>query len=101
MKLVYLATKNIEKKWNQPLHNWSTTVQQLSIKFEGRLKLDIWSISNSKDRSIVRTRQGYINGFVPSPPLTEPANRPKQPLKIDRKEKINKFENLPKTRQSL
>jgi transposase-like protein len=41
MKLVYLATKNIEKKWNQPLHNWSTTVQQLSIRFEGRLKLDI------------------------------------------------------------
>jgi transposase-like protein len=41
IKLVYLATKNIEKKWNQPLHNWSTTVQQLSIKFEGRLKLDI------------------------------------------------------------
>jgi len=41
IKLVYLATKNIEKKWNQPLHNWSTTVQQLSIRFEGRLKLDI------------------------------------------------------------
>jgi len=41
IKLVYLATKNIEKKWDQPLHNWSTTVQQLSIKFEGRLKLDI------------------------------------------------------------
>lgn len=41
MKLVYLATRNIEKKWNQPIHNWSTTVQQLSIKFEGRLRLNI------------------------------------------------------------
>ena len=41
LKLVYLATQNIEKKWNQPLHNWATTVQQLSIRFEGRLNLDL------------------------------------------------------------
>jgi len=33
LKLVYLATKNIEKKWISPLHNWSLTVQQLYIKF--------------------------------------------------------------------
>src|ERR1051325_4816249 len=31
LKLVYLATKNIEKKWTQPLQNWSITVSQLSI----------------------------------------------------------------------
>lgn len=41
LKLVYLATKRIEKKWSSPLHNWGLTVQQLAIKFEGRLKLDI------------------------------------------------------------
>jgi transposase-like protein len=39
LKLVYLAYKNISKKWTQPLHNWSLTVSQLSIHFEGRLKL--------------------------------------------------------------
>jgi transposase-like protein len=41
LKLVYLATKNIEKKWTSPLHNWSLTVQQLYIKFGERIPLDL------------------------------------------------------------
>jgi transposase-like protein len=41
LKLVYLATKNIQKKWIAPLHNWSLTIQQLYIKFGDRIKLDI------------------------------------------------------------
>ena len=41
LKLVYLATKNIEKKWTAPLHNWSLTVQQLYIKFGERISLDL------------------------------------------------------------
>lgn len=41
LKLIYLATKNIMKKWTSPIQNWGTTVQQLSIIFEDRLKLDI------------------------------------------------------------
>jgi len=41
LKLVYLATKNIEKKWTTPLHNWSLTIQQLYIKFGDRIELDI------------------------------------------------------------
>ena len=41
IKLVYLATERIEKKWKSPLQNWALTVQQLAIKFEGRLELDI------------------------------------------------------------
>jgi len=43
LKLVYLATKNIEKKWTSPLHNWSLTIQQLYIKFGDRIELDILS----------------------------------------------------------
>jgi len=39
LKLVYLAHRNISKKWTQPLHNWSLTVSQLAIHFEGRLDL--------------------------------------------------------------
>jgi putative transposase len=39
LKLVYLAYRNISKKWTQPLQNWSLTVSQLSIHFEGRLIL--------------------------------------------------------------
>lgn len=41
LKLVYLATRNIQKKWTSPLQNWGLTVQQLSIRFGDRLKLDI------------------------------------------------------------
>lgn len=41
LKLVYLVTQNIQKKWTAPLHNWSLTVQQLYIKFEDRVKLDL------------------------------------------------------------
>jgi putative transposase len=41
LKLIYLAQRNISKKWTQPLHNWSLTVSQLSIIFGERLKLSI------------------------------------------------------------
>lgn len=41
LKLIYLATMNIQKKWTQPLHNWSLTVSQLSIIFGDRLKLPL------------------------------------------------------------
>ncbi len=39
LKLVYLAKKNIEKKWTTPLQNWSLIIQQLYIKFEDRVIL--------------------------------------------------------------
>jgi transposase-like protein len=41
LKLVYLATMNITKKWKSPIQNWGETIQQLSIIFDGRIKLDI------------------------------------------------------------
>ena len=41
LKLIYLAIKNIEKKWTMPPRNWGQTISQLSIFFEGRLKLDL------------------------------------------------------------
>lgn len=37
LKLVYLASQRIAEKWTMPLQNWSLTIQQLSIMFEGRL----------------------------------------------------------------
>jgi len=46
LKLVYLATKNIEKKWTTPIPNWSLTIQQLYIKFGERIELDINSKSS-------------------------------------------------------
>lgn len=37
LKLVYLASQRIAEKWKMPLNNWSLTLQQLTILFEGRL----------------------------------------------------------------
>jgi putative transposase len=41
LKLIYLAQRNISKKWTSPLQNWSLAVSQLSIIFGDRLKLKI------------------------------------------------------------
>lgn len=38
-KLLYLATVNITKKWSAPLHNWPLILNQLAIRFEGRIKI--------------------------------------------------------------
>ncbi len=41
LKLIYLATMNVSKKWTQPLQNWALTVQQLCIKFGDRMKISL------------------------------------------------------------
>lgn len=41
LKLIYLATRNISKKWVAPLHNWAITVQQLRIRFGERMPIDL------------------------------------------------------------
>jgi len=37
LKLLYLEIKNASKKWTMPVRNWSLTISQLAIFFEGRL----------------------------------------------------------------
>ncbi|MBZ5859622.1 IS256 family transposase [Flavihumibacter profundi] len=41
LKLIYLATMNIQKSWTRPLLNWTLTISQLSIIFGDRMKLKI------------------------------------------------------------
>lgn len=41
LKLIYLTTENIAKKWTRPLQNWALTLQQLCIHFEGRLEIKL------------------------------------------------------------
>lgn len=41
LKLVYLSTRRIQDKWTSPLQNWGLTIQQLAIKFEGRIDLGL------------------------------------------------------------
>ena len=37
IKLLYMALKNIMKKWTMPIRNWSLAIHQFSIRFEGRI----------------------------------------------------------------
>jgi len=37
LKLLYLGISNASKKWTMPIQNWSLTISQLAIFFEGRL----------------------------------------------------------------
>ena len=41
IKIIYLAYCQIKKKWTSPLQNWALTVQQLSIRFGYRVKIDL------------------------------------------------------------
>jgi putative transposase len=36
-KLLYLANENITEKWTMPIPNWASILNQLSIRFEGRI----------------------------------------------------------------
>jgi len=35
LKLLYMGIQNAQKKWTMPIHNWSLTISQLAIFFEG------------------------------------------------------------------
>lgn len=37
-KCIYLATMEIMEKWTQPIHNWGTTLAELSLYFEEQLR---------------------------------------------------------------
>ena len=37
LKLLFIGIRNAEKKWTMPIRNWSLTISQLAIHFEGRL----------------------------------------------------------------
>ena len=41
IKTIYLAYCHIKKKWTNPLNNWALTIQQLSIRFGDRVKIDL------------------------------------------------------------
>ena len=41
LKLIYLASQDIQKKWTTKLSNWALSAQHLAIYFEGRMVLDL------------------------------------------------------------
>ena len=41
MKLVWLVSQNIIKKWSMPISNWALTAQQLYIHFPDRFEMDL------------------------------------------------------------
>lgn len=41
LKILFLATQDITKKWTMPIHDWGFTISQFAVMFEGRVMLDI------------------------------------------------------------
>lgn len=41
LKLIYLATEPIAKKWTMPFHGWAVSALQLNIIFGNRMSTDI------------------------------------------------------------
>lgn len=37
VKLIYLALRNISKKWTMPIRDWKAALNQFTIRFEGRI----------------------------------------------------------------
>jgi hypothetical protein len=54
LKLIYLTTQNITKKWTMPAQNWNLTLSQLFIIFGERLRLGLqvsprdWRLEKSR-----------------------------------------------------
>ena len=40
LKMLYLALKNIRKKWTMPVRDWGAAINQFAIKFEGRVPIN-------------------------------------------------------------
>jgi putative transposase len=38
-KLMYLALRNISKRWTMPIHNWGNAMNQFAVLFEGRVPM--------------------------------------------------------------
>jgi len=41
LKLLYLGIQNASEKWTMPIQNWSLSISQLAIFFEGRLDKEL------------------------------------------------------------
>ena len=41
LKLLYMGIRNASRKWTMPVRNWSLTISQLAIFFEGRLDKEL------------------------------------------------------------
>jgi putative transposase len=44
-KLMYLALRNISKRWTMPIPNWSAALNQFAILFEGRVPMGLHIVS--------------------------------------------------------
>lgn len=39
-KMLFLAIKGVSRKWTSPIHNWASTISELAMTFEGRVRLE-------------------------------------------------------------
>ncbi|MFW6016949.1 MAG: IS256 family transposase, partial [bacterium] len=41
IKIIYLATMDISKKWTMPIRSWRSCISQIAIYFEDRLENEL------------------------------------------------------------
>ena len=51
-KLMYLALRNISKRWTMPIPNWSAALNQFAILFDGRIPATNGLITNSLTQNL-------------------------------------------------
>jgi transposase-like protein len=39
-KMLFLAIQGVSRKWTSPIHNWASTISELAMTFEGRVRLE-------------------------------------------------------------
>ena len=45
MKMLYLVTKNIERRWTKPISNWPEIIGQLTIRFKDRIEMYLYCLN--------------------------------------------------------
>jgi hypothetical protein len=57
---MYLALRNISKRWTMPIREWSSAMNQFAILFEGRVPMGGLN-SNSLTQNAVRPKVSCIS----------------------------------------
>jgi putative transposase len=65
-KLMYLALRNVSKRWTMPIKNWSGAMNQFAVLFEGRVPMGELSQTHLH-RILLRVRL-WIVGIIPPTP---------------------------------
>jgi hypothetical protein len=65
-KLMYLALRNISKRWTMPIKNWSGALNQFAILFEGRVPLSGLTANSLTQTNILPMDSSTVSAGLPN-----------------------------------